>query len=87
MISKSSIALLFLALTSYVNAAAIAPRVDGESSPGGQFLLGLVRRTLLTSDLGARDVSPGPSMRLALRAAALTDKRSKFLFLSRGRLC
>jgi hypothetical protein len=74
MISKSFIALLILALTSSVNAAAIAPRQplggDGGSDigpPDCQFLLGLVvrawRRTLLTSDLGlARDGVPQPRL-------------------------
>jgi len=51
MISKSSIALFILALTSSVNAAAIAARQNSpasdshnsaEFSPGRQFLLGLV---------------------------------------------
>jgi hypothetical protein len=54
MISKSSIALLFLALTSYVNAAAISPRAVGNGQDSEnqadagdrQFFIGLVREGL-----------------------------------------
>ena len=95
MISKSFIALLILALTCSVNAAAIGPRQavggDGVSArdrgnPAGESVppRPRTRKTLITSDLGlARDGMPPILERAAAPIPVVAfHKKRKFLFLS-----